>query len=430
MTHSQEMTNEEMLRLLNELSKAFSPAAPVNTRDLFAGRLNEISRILNTINSRGLHAIIFGERGVGKTSLANFAKLFLANDQGIVSMTNCNEGDTFESIWDRIFSGIVINRQYTPAGFTAEQLQIPASAIGLVKKPIDPGSVQGALSALSESYHITIIIDEFDRIKDDDQKCRFADTIKWLSDISCNVTIVLVGVAHNVEHLIMNHNSVERALVQIKMPRMNNLELAEIIDKALRLQNVSMTIDPQAKDLIIYLSQGLPHYTHLIGRDSAIASVKRRSRHIADIDVVGGIKSALQDKHESLGRAYQNAISSQRKDALFKHVLLACAVAEADELGYFATTDIRGPLNKITNKEYEIPNYSGHLVKFSNDESRGSVLERKGPTRRYRFRFRNPLLQPYVIMKGIDDGLIDKTLLESLLGIQPVPAREAQLFPT
>ncbi|MBI3822813.1 MAG: hypothetical protein HY289_09055 [Planctomycetes bacterium] len=34
------------------------------------------------------------------------------------------------------------------------------------------------------------------------------------------------------------------------------------------------------------------------------------------------------------------------------------------------------------------------------------MLERIGLPRRYRFRFRNPLLQPFVIMEGFAQGLI------------------------
>jgi hypothetical protein len=36
-------------------------------------------------------------------------------------------------------------------------------------------------------------------------------------------------------------------------------------------------------------------------------------------------------------------------------------------------------------------------------------LERTGIPRRFRFRFRNPLLQPFVIMRGLANGLIDRS---------------------
>jgi hypothetical protein len=43
--------------------------------------------------------------------------------------------------------------------------------------------------------------------------------------------------------------------------------------------------------------------------------------------------------------------------------------------------------------------------------NRGAVLRRIGTKHSYRFRFANPLLQPYVILKGIRDGRISEEAL-------------------
>ena len=37
---------------------------------------------------------------------------------------------------------------------------------------------------------------------------------------------------------------------------------------------------------------------------------------------------------------------------------------------------------------------------------RGPILSKKGQPRRYRYRFANPLMQPYVTMRGLASGLI------------------------
>ena len=95
-------------------------------------------------------------------------------------------------------------------------------------------------------------------------------------------------------------------------------------------------------------------------------------------------------------------------------MLLACALAQVDENGFFVSADVRGPLNIITGRNYDIPNFSQHLDKFSADSTRGPVLEKSGTTRRFRFRFKNPLLQPYVIMRGLAENRIQQDLLKSL----------------
>ncbi len=40
------------------------------------------------------------------------------------------------------------------------------------------------------------------------------------------------------------------------------------------------------------------------------------------------------------------------------------------------------------------------------------MLQKKGSTRRFRYRFVNPLLQPYVIMKGLSEDLIEPIALQ------------------
>ena len=57
-------------------------------------------------------------------------------------------------------------------------------------------------------------------------------------------------------------------------------------------------------------------------------------------------------------------------------------------------------------KPYQITAFAKHMNEFGGDE-RGPILDKIGTRRNYRFRFRNPLLPPYIIMSGISQGLID-----------------------
>ena len=93
------------------------------------------------------------------------------------------------------------------------------------------------------------------------------------------------------------------------------------------------------------------------------------------------------------------------KENLFADVLLACALAETNELGFFPAQAVRAPMCKITGKDYDIPSFAQHLNEFS-DTKRGPVLQKQGETRRYVYRFVNPLMQPYVIMQGVVNGRV------------------------
>src|SRR5271168_4257856 len=69
----------------------FTPGAPINEKDLFAGRSEQVEKIIDAVSQHGCHAILYGERGVGKTSLSNMISAFLANRLSfVISRTNCD----------------------------------------------------------------------------------------------------------------------------------------------------------------------------------------------------------------------------------------------------------------------------------------------------------------------------------------------------
>jgi hypothetical protein len=92
-------------------------------------------------------------------------------------------------------------------------------------------------------------------------------------------------------------------------------------------------------------------------------------------------------------------------------VLLACALAETTELGYFSAQKVVQPLQEITGRDLEIPTFAQHLNDFC-DPKRGPILQKSGVKRLFRYRFINPLVQPYVIMQGIKSGRISTNALD------------------
>jgi Cdc6-like AAA superfamily ATPase len=392
----------EKLRHRAALSSAFSPSAPVSSLDLFSGRTSELERAEDAVLQRGRHVAIYGERGVGKTSLANVlpARLqYLAEINYQVVRHNCSSASTFNSMWEGVFRELSFKRNSD--GFIEPSAPIPLSSY--LQADAGPEDVRFLLQQTGIST--VIIFDEFDRIpKDDATSGLLADTIKSLSDHAVNATLVIIGVADSIDDLIADHKSIERALVQIQMPRMSENELLWIIEKGFK--QAEMEIEYEARCQIAALSQGLPHNVHELGLLTGLATLESGNLKANNSDVETAIKQAVRNAQQTTVASYCQAVDSPHEN-MYKEILLAAALAKTNDLGYFSTGDLRKPLAVITKRNYGIDAYMRHLNSFCED-SRGRVLEKTGEKRRYRFRFSQPIMAPYVIMRGIAEGLIKK----------------------
>jgi hypothetical protein len=391
-----------------DAGQVFTPTTPVDEQSLFAGRREQIRAVIDVINQKGQHCIVYGERGVGKTSLMNVLAAFLGRPNVLAVRINCDSTDKYGSVWKKAFDQAQLTRTQAPVGFTSETRVASIEPAQILGSEITPDSVRRALTTLSGSFAYPIfIIDEFDRLPPR-PRMAFADTIKSLSDHAVRVTLVLVGVADNVDELITDHHSVARALVQIQMPRMSGAGIMQIIDQG--LQKLGMTATDEAKKQIVKLSQGLPHYTHLLCLNCVRAATDAQTLALTGDTVRHAIERSINGANQSIRTSYERAIRSARKDNLFADVLLSCALAETSDLGFFAAQDVRERIRHITGKDYEIPSFAQHLNEFC-DSKRGPILQKTGSRRLYRYRFRDPLLQPYVIMQGIQSGRITTALL-------------------
>jgi Cdc6-like AAA superfamily ATPase len=400
----------ELQALSFAVGSVFTPGAPVNEKDLFAGRREQVENIIDAVSQRGYHAILYGERGVGKTSLSNMLSAFLGRRQtSLIARVNCDTSDTFSSLWTKAFKEIESSRRKHPIGLTT---QPPAPALGLDDDNITPDDARRALQELSKSTPLVVIFDEFDRVQHAGATVLMADTIKSLSDYSVPATILIIGVADSVEGLIKEHQSVERALIQIYMPRMSDDEIRDIIRNG--LARLTMEIDGAACEELVRFSQGVPYIAHLLALHSCRAALASGSKFIGADNVEQGMHRSLDQWQQSIKASYHEATKGRQPGHLYKEVLLACALAEVDDLRYFTAAAVREPLSLIAERTFEISNFARHLKDLS-EAARGRILQRVGETHGTRYRISNPILRPYIVMRSIKDHIVPKAVLEKII---------------
>ena len=215
-----------------EVLETFTPGPAINEVAQFAGRKATIQRLQDIAIERARHAMIFGERGVGKTSLANiFYKDLHSTTKNVQEIVvDADTSDSFDSLWRKVF-----RRIKWPNESETLDLQFPQA--------IEPDHVFIQLSRFSQNEIPIIIIDEYDRIRDETCRVLMTDLIKALARTQNNPTLVLVGVAENILDLVRDHGSISRNLVQVPMHRMTNEEITEVVASRIRRLRMKITSD-------------------------------------------------------------------------------------------------------------------------------------------------------------------------------------------
>jgi Cdc6-like AAA superfamily ATPase len=393
-------TDADWSRLRFEAGALFT-AGPLDEERLFAGRTVQVTSLLETVLDRSKHAILFGERGTGKTSLSNvFWKRYGTTLQTIVAArVQADPSDDFSSLW---IKGLQELHAFALQSGRGDLVPIDTDF-----SEVTPDIIRRELQKCRPNSIPILIIDEFDKLQDQGARELTANVIKSLHDYAVPATIILVGVAENVGQLIENHESIRRALTPIKLERMVDHELSEILDSRLGLTPFSMDYD--ARNKIIRLSHGLPYYVHMLGKHSFKAAALGKYLQITTSTVDQAIDEFLDDTEQFYYDDYHAAVSSNQTDSQFREVLLACALAERNESGFFSATNVIRPLSRILGREVKHANFQRHITEFMST-ARGPILIRRGSERQYRYRFTDPMMQPYILMRGMREGLMPRFL--------------------
>jgi Cdc6-like AAA superfamily ATPase len=388
--------SESKLGRLARLGQTFTPHSPVSEVDLFSGRSDQIMAVATTVGQPGRQIAVFGERGVGKTSFASLINRLIP---GISSMQsyriNCGTNDDFGSLWRRVWKEM--------------GAELPDDDDWRRGDP-DPDDVRLQLERLPLLGPRFIIFDEFDRVENDDAITLMSDTIKALSDRHSSTRLVIVGVAKSLDALIGEHESIKRALREIMLPRMNDYEVQNFIQSG--FDRVGIVLTEPAERAIIRAAEGQPHFAHLICLTAGEAVIQDDRSTLDGDDVQRAIENIVQT--HALAAQYDRATKSTKSNALYRHVLAACALADKSPLGDFRAKDVEKPMSQIMGQRVEMAGFFRHLNAFTTIE-RGSVLTMEDR----HYRFTDPQMQPFAFYAAIGSGVISQKLRDELLSAEP-----------
>jgi len=373
----------------------------VSAYELLFGRQEEAQSLVETLNTPGQHVLLFGDRGVGKSSLANVVAEVLSMSAGLrVYRKRCDSQDTFETILRGPLAAVGVDLHLSEVMATDER----ATSAGLNQGPVNIDRSWNASIAATYRAHGNLspsvasealkdleglfLIDEADAIAKSEDRRRWAELIKHLSDDKSRFKIMVVGIAATAADLKAGHESVGRCLREVELPRMQDDELREIVTSGAK--SLNMVFQPGVVETIVDLSAGYPHFTHLLALKCAEDAVSENRRTVDREHLEVAMKRAVKDAEGTLRQAYNDSVRSATTD-MYRVVIMASASLGTKE---FSSSDLRSKV-KVMNgtdvSQQSLNNYFQRLV--SND---GSTILRR--TAQGHYRFEDPRMVSFVRM--------------------------------
>ena len=392
--------------------KVYTPYRPITSIERLIGRRKEIRRLLGYINSPGQHMLLYGNRGVGKTSVANVLAIALEKTyKKKVIRKKCDSTDTFASIVAKPLSHVGVDvklnasqTQKTTGGGAEGGISFLRVKANKEKSTVDTfsGISEQANSPawVAEKLKNTdalFIIDELDALVEKYDRRKIAELIKHLSDADSLFKIMIVGIAETANILTGGHPSVSRCLKETKLSRMTKEELSEIVTKGSKITGLDFE-EQVIRDIEIN-SDGFPFITHLLALKCAENAIIQDRYRITLEDLKPALEAAALDYEGTLNNNYSTAVRSSQKGEMYR--LIVVAAAFCSESGpEFTSQDLRDKIKRLNGNDdfqSDLSYYLNQLISGGKE----NILQRVG---KGIYRFSDPRMPSFVRMNEVNQG--------------------------
>ena len=371
------------------LRDALGASQPVISRERFAGRHDALVQLITSIEQHRVHVVVYGERGIGKTSLVHVFADTAREARYLVIYGSCGTEARFSAMFRAFASRIpmLYHRDVLP---TAVDNEASANFDELLPDgDFGPREVSD-LFADVVGTRVILILDEYDRVLDPGFRRDVAELIKNLSDRAARVQLVLTGVAQNLDELVGYAPSIRRNIVGLPLRPLSGTEVRAVL--ALGETAAGIKFSEPAADMITAMAGGSPYLVRLLGHRAGMAAIDAR-RGIVDAEHGRtAVERVLTDWNASLPRRIQTILARDEARAQWP-LLVAAARAGSTADGWFNIDDVHtelgGSLAPATIER--------DLKQFAHAQD---LLEPDDQAGESRFRFRYPGVSSLLLMSA------------------------------
>ncbi|WP_321882745.1 ATP-binding protein [Burkholderia cepacia] len=404
---------EQTLR--ERIAQVVSPAQPVRSIEKLKGRDCELQLIDRALCAPGRNIFIYGDRGVGKSSLAATAAYQYQSSDNAPIVVGGSPDETFDSI--------IANIANQAMGFSRTTNVKDQSSISLEwrdlkwlqGREVSAKDVKDQLKTIGDAVDLlnevarahserpVVIIDEFDTIPDIQERNRFAALLKALGDREVNMKFIFTGIGRSLEELLGAHQSAYRQLATIEVSRLGWDARREIVTQA--ALEFGLNVDDNVNWRIAIVSDGFPHYVHLITEhmiwqafDDDTDCLELGHEHYQL-----GLREAIEQINVELTRPYEKAVLHRAPE----WEDLVWATADGEDL-FRQSADIQRSYQAITERResdavFETTRFVEALRRLKTD-GYGGVLEAV-PQRQGWYTYREKMLRGFVRMQAEASGV-------------------------
>lgn len=255
-----------------ELESVLSPSAPIVDHEKLFGRDDQLRDIRRALYTKGTHIFIYGDRGVGKSSLARTAAHDFQSSDFDPILVVCGPDDTFSSVIHSILKNSPKRVLEQTSRTVRKGVNIKVARYQVDdttgSKPIAAHlGIDDAISLLEGAFdevaeRLVVVIDEIDVVSRKAEREYFASFIKALGDKGVRTKFIFTGVASSLDEILGAHKSAIRQLSAIRLEKLIFQGLIDIVEKT--FEHFGLEVDRDATYRLAAISDGYPHYVHLV----------------------------------------------------------------------------------------------------------------------------------------------------------------------